>query len=162
MKKIIALFMALLIIEPCFAVTIFQSGKLYGLKDNNSKVILKAEYQKIVQLEYTPVKTILIPMQSTKEPKKVQLKSYKVEKDNLWGVVDDTGKIIIDCRYDDIRVNQYGEIIFKKGDEEILLNPVKNTAKKAAKTVEAIAGLPVTIIAGALLPVEVISKMGKK
>lgn len=162
MKKILILVLALLTMQSCFASVIFQSGKLYGLKDDNSKVILKAQYQKIVQLEYTPVKTILIPMQSTKEPKKVQLKSYKVQKDNLWGVVDNTGKTVIDCRYDDIRVNQYGEIIFKKGDEEILLNPVKNTAKKAAKTVEAIAGLPVTIVAGALLPVEVISKMGKK
>ena len=148
--------------ESCFAASIFQSGKLYGLKDDNGKVIAKAEYQKIVQLQYVPVKTILIPMQSTKEPKTVVLKSYKVQKDNLWGVITNEGKTVIDCKYDDIRVNQYGEIVFKKGDEEILLNPAKNTAKKAAKTVEAIAGLPVTIVAGALLPVEVISKMGKK
>ncbi len=162
MKNLIYLFLAFLFMAQIQAETIFSSGSLYGLKDDEGHIIVKAEYQKMEQLEYTPVKTILIPMQSTKEVKAVKLDSYKVQKDNLFGVVDNTGKIICACKYDNIKVNEYGEIITVKEGKETPLNPVKNRMKKTTKTVESIVGLPVTIVAGALMPIEVISKIGKK
>ena len=162
MKKLFYLFLAILFMGEMQAATIFSSSNLYGLKDEEGNVILKAQYQSISQLEYTPVKTILIPMQSTKQVKTVKLDSYKIEKDGKYGVSDGTGKIICACKYDDIQVNSYGEIVMIRGKEEILLNPVKNSMKKTTKTVESIVGLPVTIVAGVLMPVEVISKIGKK
>lgn len=160
MKKLAVLFSILLLTSQIQAVTIFSSNKLYGLKDGEN-IITKAQYQKIEQLEYTPIKTILIPMQSTKEVKTVKLDSYKVMKNGLYGVIDINGKTICDCKYDNIKVNEYGEIITVKGDEETLINPLKNSMKKTTKTVESIVGLPVTIVAGALMPIEVISKIGK-
>lgn len=162
MKKIAFLLLTLIFILEAHAATIFSSGKLYGLKDDEGNVILKAQYQKIEQLEYTPIKTILVPMQSTKEVKPVKLNSFKVQKDNLYGVVDNEGKTICECKYDNIKVNEYGEILTVKGDKETLINPVKNRVKKTTKTVESIVGLPVTIVAGVLMPVEVISKIGSK
>ncbi len=162
MKNLIYLFLSLLFMAQLQAETIFSSGNLYGLKDDEGNVIVKAQYQKMEQLEYTPVKTILIPMQSTKEVKAVKLDSYKVQKDNLFGVIDNEGKTICACKYDDVKVNEYGEIITVKEGKETLLNPVKNKMKKAKKTAESIVGLPVTIVAGALMPIEVISKIGKK
>ena len=162
MKKFIYLFLALTIMAQIQAETIFSNGNLYGIKDNNGNIIVNAQYQKIEQLQYTPVKTILIPMQSTKEVKAVKLDSYKVKKDNLYGVINADGKTICTCKYDDIKVNEYGEIVTIKGNNETLLNPVKNRMKKATKTAESIVGLPVTIVAGALMPIEVISNIGKK
>ena len=162
MKNLIYLFLSLLFMAQLQAETIFSSGNLYGLTDDEGNVIVKAQYQKMEQLEYTPVKTILIPMQSTKEVKAVKLDSYKVQKDNLFGVIDNEGKTICACKYDDVKVNEYGEIITVKEGKETLLNPVKNKMKKAKKTAESIVGLPVTIVAGALMPIEVISKIGKK
>ncbi len=162
MKKIAYLFLTLMIMTQIQAATIFSSGNLYGIKDNNGNIIADAQYQKIEQLQYTPVKTILIPMQSTKEVKAVKLDSYKVKKDNLYGVINADGKTICACKYDDIKVNEYGEIVTIKGKNETLLNPVKNKMKKATKTAESIVGLPVTIVAGALMPIEVISNIGKK
>ena len=162
MKKTAYLFLTLMLIVQVQAATIFSSNKLYGLKDNSGNVILKAQYQKIEQLEYTPIKTVLIPMQSTKEVKAVKLDSYKIQKDGLYGVADGDGKIICETKYDNIKVNEYGEILTVKGNSETLLNPVKNKVKKTTKTVESIVGLPVTIVAGVLMPVEVISKMGSK
>ena len=160
MKKLSFLFLILLI-SQIQAATIFSSNKLYGLKDGGN-IVVKAQYQKIEQLEYKPIKTILIPMQSTKEVKSIKLNSYKVMKNGLYGVVDENGKTICDCKYDEIKVNEYGEIITVKGNEETLINPLKNSMKKTTKTVESIVGLPVTIVAGALMPVEVISKIGRK
>jgi hypothetical protein len=162
MKKLAYLFLTLMLMNQIHAAVIFSDKKLYGIKDEEGNVILKAQYSKIEQLQYTPVKTVLIPMQSTKEVKPVMLDSYKVQKNNLYGVVDSTGKTICEVKYDDIKVNEYGEIITVSGKEETLLNPVKNTMKKTSKTVESIVGLPVTIVAGALMPIEVISKIGKK
>jgi len=161
MKKSAFLFLILLLTSQIQASTIFSSNNLYGLK-NGDNVVAKAQYQKIEQLEYTPIKTILIPMQSTKEVKTVKLNNYKVMKNGLYGVIDENGKIICACKYDNIKVNEYGEIITIKGEEETLINPIKNTMKKTTKTVESIVGLPVTIVAGALMPIEVISKIGKK
>ena len=161
MKKSAFLFLILLLTSQIQASTIFSSNNLYGLK-NGDNVVAKAQYQKIEQLEYTPIKTILIPMQSTKEVKTVKLNNYKVMKNGLYGVIDENGKTICACKYDKIKVNEYGEIITIKGEEETLINPIKNTMKKTTKTVESIVGLPVTIVAGALMPIEVISKIGKK
>ncbi|MBQ8476810.1 WG repeat-containing protein [bacterium] len=162
MKKLTYLFLTFLFMAQIHAAQIYTSGNLSGLKDDAGNIIVKAQYQKITQLQYTPIKTILIPMQSTKEVKAVVLDSYKVQKDGLWGVIDNTGKVICAPKYDDIKVNEYGEIITVKGGIENALNPVKNSMKKTSKTVESIVGLPVTIVAGALMPVEVISKIGKK
>jgi len=162
MKKITFLFLTLLLINQAFAATIFSKNNLYGLKDDNGNVVVNVQYQKIEQLEYTPVKTILIPMQSTKQVKPVKLDIYKVKKNGLFGVIDKDGKVICPIKYDDIRINEYGEIVTIKGENETLLNPVKNKVKKTSKTVESIVGLPVTIVAGALMPVEVITKMGSK
>lgn len=162
MKKTAYLFLIFLFMNQIHAATIFSNDNLYGLKDDSGNIVAKAQYQSVKQLEYTPIKTILIPMQSTKEVKNVKLNSFKVQKNGLYGVIDETGKTICACRYDNIKVNEYGEIITVKGDEEALLNPVKNSMKKTTKTVESIVGLPVTIVAGALMPIEVISKIGKK
>ena len=162
MKKIFYLFLVLFLADKLFAAEVFSQNNLYGLKDNNGNIILKAQYKKIEQLQYVPIKTILIPMQSTKAVKPVKLDSYKVSKDNLYGVIDAAGKTVCAIKYDDIKVNSYGEIVTVKNGEESLLNPVKNTVKKTTKTVESIVGLPVTIVAGALMPVEVISKIGSK
>ena len=162
MKKLSYLLLSLLLMNQIQAATIFSANNLFGLKDDEGNIIVKAQYQSIVQLQYTPVKTILIPMQSTKENKPVMLKSYKVQKDGLYGVINDEGKTICAAKYDDIKVNEYGEISTVKGNSETLLNPVKNRVKKTTKTVESIVGLPVTIVAGALMPVEVISKIGSK
>ena len=162
MKKILLLFLFLLFSAQIQAATIFSSNNMYGLKDDNGKIILKAQYESVKQLEYKPIKTILIPMQSTKEVKNVKLDSFKIKKDGLYGVSDSEGKIICPVKYDDVKVNEYGEILTVKGNVETLLNPVKNSVKKTTKTVESIVGLPVTIVAGALMPVEVISKIGKK
>lgn len=161
MKKIFSIF-CLLLFSSCHALTIFSSNNLYGLKNDDGKVVASAQYEKLAQLQYTPIKTILIPMQSTKEVKPVKLTSYKALKNGLWGVINEEGKTICDFKYDEIKVNEYGEIIVVKDSQEALLNPVKNTMKKTTKTVESIVGLPVTIVAGALMPVEVISKIGKK
>jgi len=160
MKKILILFLLLLTINA-YGIEIYTKDSLYGFKNDEGKIITKAEYQKIIQLQYTPIKTILIPMQSTSQPKAVKLNFYKALKNGKWGILNDSGKLVQECQYDDIKANEYGQIIVIKDNEETLLNPVKNTMKKTAKTLEAIAGLPVTIVAGALLPVEVISKMGK-
>ena len=162
MKKIAYLFAALMFMNQLYAAVIFSSNNLYGLKDDEGKVIVKPQYQKIEQLEYTPIKTVLIPMNSTREVKPVKLESYKIKKDNLYGVIDEQGKSICPAKYDDIKVNEYGEIITVKGNDETLLNPVKNKVKKTTKTVESIIGLPVTIVAGALMPIEVITKIGTK
>ncbi len=162
MKKTAYLFLTLMLMAQVQAATIFSSDKLYGLKDDDGNIVLKAQYQKIEQLEYTPVKTILVPMQSTKENKPVKTDKYKIQKNGLYGVSDDEGKIICDIKYDDVKLNAYGEIVTIKGDKETPLNPVKNKVKKTTKTVESIVGLPVTIVASVLMPVEVISKIGKK
>ena len=162
MKKIAFLFLALMFMIEVQATTIFSSNKLYGLKDNEGNIVLKAQYQKIEQLEYIPIKTVLIPMKSTQEAKPVKLESYKIKQNDLYGVSDSEGKIICECKYDGIKVNEYGEILTVKDGKETLLNPVKNRVKKTKKTVESIVGLPVTIVAGVLMPVEVISKIGSK
>jgi len=162
MKRLFYLFLTLLLIGQLHAATIFSQNNLYGLKDNDGNIVLKAQYNKIEQLQYVPIKTILVPMQSTKTPKPVKLDSYKISKDGLYGVADSNGKIICSIQFSDIKVNEYGEIITVKGTQETLLNPVKNSVKKTTKTVESIVGLPVTIVAGALMPVEVISKIGRK
>lgn len=162
MKKFAYLFLTLMIMGQIHAATIFSSGSLYGIKDSEGNIVADAQYQSIEQLQYTPVKTILIPMQSTKEVKPVKLESYKVKKDGLYGVINAEGKTICACKFDNIKVNEYGEIITVKGNSETLINPVKNRMKKTTKTVESIVGLPVTIVAGALMPIEVISKIGKK
>ena len=162
MKKTAYLFLTLMLMAQVQAATIFSNNKLYGLKDDNGNIVLKAQYQQIEQLEYTPVKTILVPMQSTKENKPVKSNKYKIQQNGLFGVSDDEGNIICETKYDDIKMNAYGEIITVKGDKETLLNPVKNKVKKTTKTVESIVGLPVTIVASVLMPVEVISKIGKK
>ncbi len=162
MKKIAFLLLFLLLSIQVQARIIFSNNNLYGLKDSEGNTVVNAQYQKIEQLQYTPVKTILIPMQSTKEVKPVKLNSYKVQRDNLYGVINSEGKTICACKYDDIKVNEYGEIITVKGNSETLINPVKNKVKQTTKTVESIVGLPVTIVAGALMPIEVITKIGTK
>ena len=163
MKKIISVFIFLLFFSAqSFGAEIFQSGKLFGLKNNKGKIVAKAQYQKIEQLKYTPVKTVLIPMQSTNPVKSVTTNFFKAQKNNKWGVLNEEGKNLSEFNYDDILVDEYGSIVLVKGNEKIMLNPVKSKFKKTSKTLEAVVGLPVTIVAGALMPVEVISKMGKK
>ena len=161
MKKIALLFL-ILTLQIAQAANVFTQNGSYGLKDDEGNVILKAQYKSIKQLEYVPVKTVLIPMQSTKNPAPVKLDSYKVQQNNLWGVFSSKGKKIADCKYDEIKVNDYGSIILVKDGNETVLHPAKNTAKKTTKTLEAVVGLPVTIVAGAMMPIEVISKLGKK
>jgi len=161
MKKIAFIFLAL-IFQSAFCATIFQNGSNYGLKDEEEKVILKAEYDKITNLEYTPVKTVLVPMQSTKQPSKIKTEYYKLEKNGLCGIANSKGKVIVKVNYDDVKINEYGGIILVKNNVEAPLNPVRNTAKKTGKTLEAVVGLPVTIVAGAMMPIEVISNMGKR
>ena len=160
MKKIFAVFLCMLF-SYSLGAEIFSNGNLYGIK-NDGKITAEAKYDKIIQLQYVPIKTVLVPMQSTKENKPVKLDSYKASLNGFWGVIDENGKKLCDFKYDDIKVNEYGEIIVVKDKEETLLNPVKNTMKKTTKTIESVVGLPVTIVAGALMPIEVISKIGKK
>ena len=162
MKKFVYCFLMMLFLTNAYAATIFTNQGLYGLKDDDGKVVIKPLYQNITQLQYTPVKTVLIPMQSTKENEPVKTNYFKVKDNGLYGVVDNEGKTICNLKYDDIKINEYGEIITVKNGEETLLNPVKNKVKKTTKTVESIVGLPVTIVAGALMPIQVISKIGKK
>ena len=135
---------------------------MYGIKDDNGEVVLKADYSQITQMKYTPTKTILIPMQATNEIKEVESNYYKIKKNGLYGVANSNGKILHETKYDDVTLNEFGEILLVQNGEETVANPVKNTMKATGKTVESIIGLPVTIVAGVMIPIEMISKMGRK
>ena len=162
MKKILLFCLTIFFIQSCYGTTIFNSNGLYGLKDKNNNTILEPNYSEIIQLKYTPPKTVLIPMQATNEVKTVESDYYKIKKGGLCGVSNKDGKILHETKYNDIKLNEYGEIILIKNGEEIVANPVKNKMKATGKTVESIIGLPVTIVAGVMIPIEMISKIGKR
>ena len=161
MKKI-SLILLLFLFATCFGADVFENEGLYGLKNEKGNIILNPEYQKIVQLKYTPTKAILIPMQATKKLEEIKTENYKVKKDGKWGLVDNSGKILLKNQYEDIKINEFGEISVIKNGKEELLNPAKNAAKATAKTAKTIVGLPVTIVAGAMIPVEILSDMSSK
>lgn len=162
MKKILILFLTIIFAQNCFAATVFSSSGLYGLKDDNNEVILKAQYSEITQLKYTPPKTVLIPMKATNEVKTVETKYYKIKKNGKYGIANSEGRIIHEIKYDDVKLNEYGGIVLIKDGAEILANPIKNSVKATAKTAESIVGLPVTIVAGVMIPIEMLSKIGRK
>ncbi len=161
MKKFLIVSLMLFFMQNSYAVTIFSSSGLYGMKDENSNIVLKPQYSEITQLKYTPPKSVLIPMQATNEVKTVETKFYKIKKDGLYGVANEDGRVVHDTKYDNIKMNEYGEIVFVKNGQETLANPVKNSMKVTGKTVESIIGLPVTIVAGVMIPIEMLSKIGR-
>ena len=85
---------------------------------NNAMELLKAN--KIEDV----VSKLYLYNDSTKEVKPVTLSAFKAQKDGMWGVIDENGKTICDFKYDNIKVNEYGEIIV-----EIIFTPKYNSAK---------------------------------
>ena len=162
MKKILIIFLTIIFMQSCYAAKIYSASGMYGLKDENDNVILKAQYSEITQLKYTPPKTVLIPMKATNEVKTVETKYYKIKQNGKYGIANSDGKIVHDVKYDDVKLNDYGEVVLIKGGVETLANPVKNSMKATGKTVESIIGLPVTIVAGVMIPIEMISKIGRE
>ena len=162
MKKILIIFLTIIFMQSCYAANIYSASGMYGLKDDNGSVVLKAQYSEITQLKYTPPKAVLIPMQATNEVKTVETNFYKIKKGALCGIANSDGKIVHDVKYDDVKLNDYGEVVLIKDGAETLANPVKNSMKATGKTVESIIGLPVTIVAGVMIPIEMISKIGRK
>ena len=162
MKKFFTLFFILFFLKSSFAATIFSVSNKYGLKDENGNVIIKPQYDKITNLKYTPTKTILIPMKATEENEEKVSCYFKIKSSNKYGIIDNNGKILYKPLYDDVKLNEYGEIVLIKNNEAIIANPIKNSIKKAQKTAASIVGLPVTIVAGVLIPIEMISKIGRK
>ncbi len=162
MKKFFIVFFVLFFMQNSFGATIFTSSGKYGLKDENGNIVLNPQYEKIVNLKYTPIKTILIPMKATQETKEKTSDYFKIKLKGKYGIADTNGKVLCKPHYDDVKLNEYGEIILVQNSEEIIANPIKNSMKKARKTTESIIGLPVTIVAGVLIPIEMVSKIGRK
>ena len=162
MKKFFTVFFVLFFMQNSFGATIFTSSGKYGLKDENGNIVLNPQYEKIVNLKYTPIKTILIPMKATQEPKEKTSDYFKIKLNGKYGIADTNGKVLYKPHYDDVKLNEYGEIILVQNSEEIIANPIKNSMKKVRKTTESIVGLPVTIVAGVLIPIEMVSKIGRK
>lgn len=162
MKKILSIFIMMnLMAIQCFTATVFTSGGKYGLK-NDGKVVLKAEYQAIEQLSYTPSKRVIIPMHSMDEVEAKKLDLYKIKKNNLWGVANDNGRILNECKYKNVVVDENGNIQFTLPDGTTeSANPVKSFTKNASNAVVGIVGLPVTIVGVMMMPIEAVSKIGR-
>lgn len=160
-RLLIYLIPFLMLSQLSLGAVIFQNNNKYGLKDEQNNVLLESEYQKIEQLKYIPPKTILIPMQATKENEEVLSDLYKIKSNNLFGICDKNGKIIHKILYENISINEYGQIVLTKDGVEKVAHPIKNTIEATKNTLGAIIGLPVTIVAGVMMPIEIISKLGQ-
>ena len=164
MKKPFSLILLIIFINlPVYSSVIYKTGSLYGMKNDNGKVILKPEYQSIEQLSYTPSKKVIIPMHSMDEIKSKKLNLYKIKKNGLYGVSNSQGHILNECDYKDIQTEDNGEIklVLKDGSIEYA-HPVKNTMKTISNAATSIVGLPVTIVGVMMMPIEAISKVGQK
>jgi len=165
MKKILALFLLLnfTVLQVLAAdAVIFKSSGGYGLKSANGKVLLQPVYQEVVRLSYTPAKKFIVPMHAMDEVQAKQLDLYRVKKNNLYGVADDDGKLDVPCKYTKIEVTDNGELKLYTKDEVKYANPVKNVMKNTKDTMVTVIALPVTIVGAVMMPIEAISKMGRK
>lgn len=148
---------------PVFSAVIYNSGGLYGLKDNSGKVVLNAQYQAVEQLSYTPSKKVIIPMHAMDEVEVKKLDLYKIKKNNLWGVSTSGGHISHECKYKNIETDSNGDLIFTNTDGSTeYAHPVLNVAKATRDTFVTIIGLPVTLVGAAMIPIEAVSKVGQK
>ncbi|MCR5265786.1 MAG: WG repeat-containing protein [Cyanobacteria bacterium RUI128] len=163
MKKILSAFVVLAFLcMPVFSAVIYQSGGKYGLKDGSGNIVLKAQYQTIEQLSYTPSKKVIIPMHAMDEVESKKLDMYKIKQNNLFGVANTHGKIVYECKYKNVEADSNGDLklILSDGTVEYA-HPVMNAAKAARDTLVTVVGLPVTLIGAVMLPIEAVSKVGK-
>ena len=165
MKKILSLLLLLNFIGvQVFAsdTVIFKSAGKYGLKSADGEVVLKPVYQEISRLSYTPSKKFIVPMHAMDDVQPKELDLFKIKKNNLWGTANSDGKITNPCKYNKIEVTDNGEIKLHTADDVKYANPVKNAMKNTKDTMVTIIALPVTIVGAVMMPIEAVSKMGKK
>ncbi|MBO6273326.1 WG repeat-containing protein [bacterium] len=164
MKKIVTFILFInIIVMPVFSSSIFSSGGKYGLKDNKGNIVLNAQFQTIEQFSYTPSKKVIIPMHAMDEVEVKKLDLYKAKKSNLWGVVNSNGHITHDFKYKNIEVDTNGDLIFTLTDGSVqYAHPLLNSAKAVRDTFVTVIGLPVTLIGAVMIPIEAVSKVGKK
>ena len=163
MNKILSVFIAFTFIcMPVYSAVIYQSGGKYGIRDDSGSVVLKAQYQSVEQLAYTPSKKVIIPMHAMDEVEVKKLDLYKIKQNNLFGVANSNGKIVHECEYKNVETDSNGDIKFTLKDGSVeYAHPVMNVAKATRDTFVTIVGLPVTLIGAAMIPIEAVSKVGK-
>lgn len=148
---------------PAFSSEIFTSSGLYGLKDSSGKIVLPAKYQSVEQLTYTPSKKIIIPMHAMDEVEAKKLDMYKIKQNNLYGIASNNGHIVRECSYKSVDVDSNGDIKYTTTDNKTEYeHPVMNAAKSVKDTFVTVVGLPVTLIGAVMIPIEAISKIGRK
>ncbi|MCD8377446.1 MAG: hypothetical protein LUB59_01510, partial [Candidatus Gastranaerophilales bacterium] len=148
---------------PAYAeAVIFKSATGYGLKDGSGKVVLKPVYQSVSQCTYTPSKRFIVPMHAMDEVQEKKLELFKIKKNNLYGTAASSGRITNPCKYKDIEITDNGEVKLHTEDDVKYANPVKNAAKNTGNTMITIIALPVTIVGAVMMPIEAVSKMGRK
>lgn len=163
MKKILLILLLFnFMMMPVWSAVVYSSGGMYGLKDDSGKVILRAQYQFVGQMSYTPSKKVIIPMHAMDVARPVKLDLYEIKKGGLWGVANSHGKVIHECKYKSVEADSNGDLQFVLPDGSVeYAHPVMNVAKAARDTLVTVVGLPVTLIGAAMLPIEAISKVGK-
>ena len=160
---IIFLNVVLIASMPVYSATVYTTCGLYGLKNDDGNVVLSPKYQAIEELSYTPSKKIIIPMHAMDEVEVKKLNLFKIKQNNLWGVSTANGNIIHECKYKAVDVDSNGDLRFTNpnGSTEYA-HPVLNTAKTVKDSFVTIIGLPVTIVGAVMIPIEAISKAGRK
>ena len=160
---LLGFFIFYLLSSPVLSSEIYTSGGLYGLKDDSGKIVLPAKYQSVEQLTYTPSKKIIIPMHAMDEVEAKKLDLYKIKQNNMYGIASNSGHIIRECKYKSVDVDSNGDIKYTTTDNKTEYeHPVMNAAKSVKDTVVTVVGLPVTLIGAVMIPIEAISKIGRK